>query len=102
KSVTSKGTLTAGQSEILTVKVANLTIATAGKSVVRVYRLKGGAVLGEKKLSKLKKQEKDLSIKIKLPGDFKADRERLEITIDPDNQVVEEDETNNDSFFVSY
>ncbi|MGE5398582.1 MAG: SBBP repeat-containing protein [Chitinophagales bacterium] len=95
KSVVAKETLVAGKSATLIVKAANPTIATAGPTKIRIYRIKDGSVLAEKKLSKLKPQEKDINIKIKVPGDFQPDTEGLRIMIDPDDQVVEENEDNN-------
>ncbi|MGE5398581.1 MAG: SBBP repeat-containing protein [Chitinophagales bacterium] len=95
KSAAVKGTLVAGKSGTLIVKAANLTIATAGPTVIRIYRGKDGTALGQKKLSKLKKQEKDLSIKIKVPEDFQPGTEDLRIVIDADYQVAEENEGNN-------
>ncbi|MGE5397660.1 MAG: CARDB domain-containing protein, partial [Chitinophagales bacterium] len=98
KSAAAKGDLVPGKSGTLTVKVANSTIATAGKSVVRVYRVNGGTVLGEKKLSKLKTQEKDLNIRIKVPADFQAG-ETLRIVIDADSVITEANETNNELLY---
>ncbi|MGE5397655.1 MAG: SBBP repeat-containing protein [Chitinophagales bacterium] len=90
-----KGTLVPGKSGTITVKAANLTIATAEKSMVRITRAKDQTVLGEKKLSRLKQTEKDLSIKIKIPEDFQVGNEAVWIMIDPDKQIPEESELNN-------
>ncbi|MGE5398092.1 MAG: SBBP repeat-containing protein, partial [Chitinophagales bacterium] len=95
KTVAPKKALEPGKSGTLTVGIANQTIATAGEFVVRVYRVNGGAALGEKKVSKLKgQQEKALSVKIKVPADFQPN-EYIRVEIDADNQVAEENEGNN-------
>ncbi|MGE5397269.1 MAG: SBBP repeat-containing protein, partial [Chitinophagales bacterium] len=95
KTVAPKKALEPGKSGTLTVGIANQTIATAGEFVVRVYRVNGGSILGEKKVSKLKgQQEKALSVKIKVPADFQPN-EYIRVEIDASGQVAEENEGNN-------